>query len=311
MPSAKGAPLYQPRPTAWVNNATKIARAESPIYPTLRQAHSQPGGNLQPAPESAQPIPETQRISSIDMLRGFAVLGILPMNIQAFAMVQQVRWNPTVFGPLTGANFVIWLTSHLFADEKFITILSLLFGAGILMTTTRAEAAGQSSAAMHYRRMGWLIVIGIAHAYLIFSDDVLVCYGLCGMLVYPLRKLRPRTLLILGLILFLSGSALWELEGFSPPLQKFMQWMLSHFHPIDDWQQETAAYRGSWLAQMQMRVPAALSVQTVSFLIPYAWRTSGLMLAGMSLMQWRVFESGLSSRQYQKMIGIALIVACH
>jgi uncharacterized protein len=257
---------------------------------------------------TAQPTPEAQRIASIDMLRGFAVLGILLMNIQAFAMAGQLRWYPTSLGPLTGANLTIWLFSRLFADEKFIAILSMLFGAGILMTTAHVEDAGKPSTVLHYRRMGWLILFGLAHAYLVFSADILVSYALCGMLVYPLRKLRPRTLLILGVCLYLLSCVLFVAAAFYGPLQTFNGWVTDQFHPIYNADRETALYRGNWIGQMQVRIPDALIVQTVDFVTIYLWRISGLMLAGMALMKWHVFEGRLLPHQYLNMMRKAWVI---
>ena len=74
------------------------------------------------------PVAGPERIAALDVLRGFAVLGILVMNIQAFSMIGAAYMNPTVYGNFTGLNYVVWLLSHLLADSKFITIFSLLFG---------------------------------------------------------------------------------------------------------------------------------------------------------------------------------------
>src|SRR5580698_1598737 len=155
----------------------------------------------------AQPVAEKERIVSIDVLRGFALLGILPMNIQYFSMIAAAYLTPTAYWDLTGANYWVWLLSHVLADQKFMTIFSMLFGAGILLMTSRIEASGKPSAALHYRRMGWLILFGLAHAYLLWSGDILVAYGMCGLLVYLFRKLQPRTLLVLGLLTISVASA--------------------------------------------------------------------------------------------------------
>ena len=104
---------------------------------------------------TARPAAEKERILSIDVLRGVAVLGILPMNIQYFAMASAAYWNPTAYGDLHGANFVVWLASHVLCDLKFMAIFCMLFGAGIVLMTERAEAAGRRAAALHYRP-GWL-----------------------------------------------------------------------------------------------------------------------------------------------------------
>ena len=76
----------------------------------------------------ARPVAPTQRIVAIDILRGFALLGILIMNIQGFSMPWAAYFNPTVYGDLTGANRWVWVLSHILADQKFMTIFSLLFG---------------------------------------------------------------------------------------------------------------------------------------------------------------------------------------
>ena len=78
------------------------------------------------------PVTASDRHDVIDFLRGFAVLGILVMNIQSFAMPFAAYFNPTALGPPRPLDFTIWMTSHLFFDQKFMTIFSILFGAGIL-----------------------------------------------------------------------------------------------------------------------------------------------------------------------------------
>ena len=99
------------------------------------------------------PTALSNRIVSLDVLRGFALLGILPMNIQMFAMVGPAHMNPTAFGDLNGGNYWVWYLSHLLADLKFISLFSMLFGAGIVLFADRQDATGLSPAAMHFRRL--------------------------------------------------------------------------------------------------------------------------------------------------------------
>src|SRR5258708_23123865 len=136
-----------------------------------------------------------ERIVPMDVLRGFALLGILVMNIQLFAMVEAAYDNPTAYGDLNGANFLVWLLSHLFADQKFISIFSMLFGAGIVLMWRKAERSGARPARLHYRRMGWLILFGLLHAYLLWYGDILYAYGICGLFVCLFRRKSPRTLI--------------------------------------------------------------------------------------------------------------------
>lgn len=253
------------------------------------------------------PVSTDQRIVSLDVLRGVALLGILIMNIQYFSMIGMAYFNPTAHMDLGGANFVVWLLSHLFADQKFMTIFSMLFGAGILLMTQRAEQAGRSSAGAHYRRMGWLILFGLLHAHLLWSGDILYAYGMCGLVVYLFRKLRPGWLIALGLLSLAICSALWLLFQWSMAVWPAEQ--LDIF--ILDWQpdQETvdrlvAAFRGGWSDQMVERIPESLEMQTFVFLVWSSWRAGGLMLIGMALFKLGVLSAERSSRFY---VGLAIV----
>src|SRR5438876_8709067 len=153
-----------------------------------------------------RPVAETERIVPMDVLRGFALLGILVMNIQSFAMVEVAYDNPTAYGDLKGANFLVWLLSHLLADQKFISIFSMLFGAGIVLMWQKAESSGARPARLHYRRVGWLILFGLLHAYLLWHGDILYAFGMCGLFVYLFRRKSPRTLVSSSLVLDTVGS---------------------------------------------------------------------------------------------------------
>ena len=152
------------------------------------------------------PVTETERIVPMDVLRGFALLGILVMNIQSFAMVGYVYDNPTAYGDLNGANFLVWLLSHLLADQKFLSIFSMLFGAGIVLIWQKAEGSGARPTRLHYRRVGWMILFGLLHAYLLWYGDILYTYGMCGLFVYLFRRSSPRTLVLSSLALATIGS---------------------------------------------------------------------------------------------------------
>src|SRR5947207_3857276 len=152
------------------------------------------------------PVAGTERIVPMDVLRGFALLGILVMNIQLFAMVEAAYDNPTTYGDLNGANFLVWLLSHLLADQKFISIFSMLFGAGIVLMWQKAESSGARPTRLHYRRVGWMILFGLLHAYLLWYGDILYTYGMCGLFVYLFRRKGPRTLVFSSLVLAMIGS---------------------------------------------------------------------------------------------------------
>ena len=260
---------------------------------------------------SAAPVPQTERIDSIDVLRGFALLGILVMNIQAFAMPQTAYINPTAYGDLTGANRYVWIAGRMFADQKFMTIFSMLFGAGIVLMTGRAEARGDGRR-VHYRRMRWLLVIGLLHGYLLWWGDILFHYAVCGMLVYPLRRQSPGRLIAIGLALLVAASAFWGLVGLS-----FPYWPEEVRTEIEEeaWRPtpekidtELATYRGGWLDQLPHRSATALGMQTFLLIIWIVWRAGGLMLIGMALFKKEVFSARRSPGFYAALIAVAAVV---
>jgi uncharacterized protein len=255
-----------------------------------------------------QPIGEKERIFSIDVLRGLAVLCILPMNIQSFSMVREAYWNPSLHGALKGANYWIWFLSSLLTDQKFMTVFSLLFGAGILMMCSHIEAAGKRSATLHYRRMGWLVLIGLVHSYLLWSGDVLVAYGLCGALVYVCRRLRPSTLLLLAFASIALGTV--SLIGYCTfiPMQGLISRACAWIPQPLSSQAEIAAYRGSWMAQMAPRIETSLQVEILSFTVLTFWRVTGLMLAGMAFLKLGVLDSSRPARAYWQMIAAAICI---
>jgi len=255
----------------------------------------------------AAPVVEGDRLAPLDALRGFAVLGILVMNVQLFAMPNAAYMNPTAYGDLRGANWWTWLLSRVLADQKFMTIFSMLFGAGIVLMSSRVAARGDSPARLHYRRMSWLLLFGLAHAYLLWYGDILTLYALCGLLVYPARKLSPRALLALGVVVIAVGSGISLLGGWS-----FPTWSDADVADFAaDWQpsaerlgRELAAYRGGWTMQMPLRAEAAFEFESFEVWVWGLWRAGGLMLLGMALFKLGVLD-GRRSRAFYSALAVA------
>ena len=257
------------------------------------------------------PVTGTARIDAIDVLRGVALLGILLMNVQSFAMPQAAYFNPTAYGDLEGANLYVWVAGRMFADQKFMAIFSMLFGAGIVLMAGRTEARGDARRA-HYRRMGWLLVIGLLHAHLLWSGDILFLYAVCGMLVYPLRRQPPERLLVLGAGLLAVGSAYSVASGVS-----FPYWPEEEraAFTADMWQPppavidaELAAYRAGWLDQQPARSAGAFEFETFLLIAWGLWRAGGLMLIGMALFKYGVFSAERPARFYAALIAAAVAV---
>jgi len=257
------------------------------------------------------PVTVSQRIISLDVLRGFALLGILIMNIQHFSMPGSAYINPDAYGDLTGINKVIWIVSHLLASEKFMSIFSMLFGAGVFLFIKNAVSRERRAGPLHYRRMFWLLVFGMLHAYLLWAGDILVAYSLCGMLVFVFRKQQPQNLLWISLAFLLVPLLIYLGGYFSNPY-----WSPEdHRSLAQGWnpgpeilQKEISALQGDWLMQMESRVPASIFMQTSLFFMDVFWRVTSMMLLGMALFKWKIITAERSRGFYLRMmiIGLAL-----
>ena len=262
-------------------------------------------------PHVSGPVSLTERIESIDTLRGVAVLGILVMNIQSFSMVDPTYFNPTVSGDLTGINFAVWLISHVFAEMKFITIFSMLFGAGIVLFCARIGQRGVDPGATYRRRILWLLVFGLLHAYLLWTGDILVWYSFSGLLAYLFWRKPAGQLLVWGVLFLVVGTGLyllfqWSLPYWPPEAVKGNR--IWWDPPREVVEARLQAYRGGWLAQMSERVPGSFALQTFVYLIFGVWRTLGPMLLGMAFVKWGILSAGRSTRFYTLMIVVGLAV---
>jgi uncharacterized protein len=259
------------------------------------------------SPQTAFPPP---RIESLDVLRGFAVLGILVMNIQNFALINAAYANPTAHGDLTGVNRAVWLLSHVFADQKFLTIFSILFGAGIALFAGKWQAQGQPAARLHYRRMFWLLIAGLIHGYLFWHGDILVTYALVGCVVFGFRNVKPVWLAFWGVAALAVASLVFLLCSATLPFWPVdaLEDLRADWHPDPATQmEEIEGFRGSFLSQVAYRAEMTFMMQTGILLLWSGWRTGGLMLLGMALLKWSVLSGIKSSRAYAGMAATGML----
>lgn len=250
------------------------------------------------------PTSPSDRIIGLDVLRGFALLGILLINVRLFSMPEVVLTNPTTYGDLTGPNYWVWLVGHVFAERKFITLFTVLFGGGVVLFARSVERRGQSVLGVHFRRSGWLIAFGLVHAYLLWYGDVLVAYGICALGVVFLRDNPPWELARFGLVLLAIPSIIEVLSG----LTLGPDAIANTWRPSETvLRSEIEAYRSGWLVQMEHRVPTAFERHTVGFFGYSVWYVSGSMLLGMALFKWGVLTNERSPQFYRRLIGIGTI----
>lgn len=138
-----------------------------------------------------------ERITTLDAVRGVAVLGILVMNAVAFGLGEAAYTNLESDGSRTWLDWAVGAFGEIFVDQKFMGLFSMLFGAGIVLFAERAAAKGRRSALLSLWRNGLLFVIGLAHIAL-WDGDVLLLYALCSPVLLAMRKLPPKVLVALG-----------------------------------------------------------------------------------------------------------------
>ncbi len=152
----------------------------------------------------------SERIVTLDVIRGVAVLGILLMNAVSFGLFDPAYFNITAGGGDDVVNRAIAIAGEILIDQKFMGVFSALFGAGIVLFVDRVGARRRHPVLLGLWRNALLVVIGVVHASF-WDGDVLIVYGLCAPVLFAVRRLPVRAV-------FLGGGALMALAAVSGPL---------------------------------------------------------------------------------------------
>lgn len=147
------------------------------------------------------------RIAELDALRGLAVIGIVWMNVYAFALPLQAYYNPVVWGGETALDRIVWAASFIFVEDKFRTLFAMMFGAGCLILLEKDDARPLRK---HFARMAVLFAIGLAHSVTLASNDVLRAYALAGLALPFLAQFSHRALyaIAIGLVAVHIGGGI-------------------------------------------------------------------------------------------------------
>lgn len=250
-------------------------------------------------------------------------MGILLLNIIAFAMPGYAYVDPHYYGGATGANFVAWALAYVLADGKMRGLFTMLFGASMLLIADRALASGARPARVHYARMLWLCVIGMLHAYLVWAGDILVLYALCGAAAFFAWQLPARTLFVFAAALLAAklavgavqydAAARYEAAATAPAADPALRarWQAyrdSMAPPPATAATDLAAYRGGWASVQAARAETALRYQQriLPLVIP---DTLALIALGMALFRTGFFSGGWSRRRYRQ-VALAGYLVC-
>jgi uncharacterized protein len=227
------------------------------------------------------------RIESLDLLRGFAILGILIVNAPYFASVWQAAILPNSVPHMAvdESSLWSWLVMFTFFEFKCITLFSMLFGVSIYLVG--GERSDKEKGKQLRRRLGWMVLFGLIHGAVIWYGDILLVYALTGFLVLLARSWRPTTLLIVGLILALSLSGLIGLMmmagGNMPPEIAAKQAAAFAVTP-EEFAALKARITGGLVSTVTTNFEWWATFFTQSlFIIP---RTAGVMMIGLALFKW-------------------------
>ena len=234
-------------------------------------------------PTDSGPVREPARITSIDLIRGVAVLGILLMNAVYFKLGSAPYFNLSAGGSETWLDWAVGIFGEVFIDQKFMGLFSLLFGAGMILFIDRASGRGRRAVLLNVWRNALLLVIGVLH-FLVWDGDVLMVYAVSSVFLLALRKLPNWALISIGVVAFalsVAGALLAQYIADTTSASLFGLWTPREVSDQD--------------------------VIAVPFLLGYFLRALGLILVGAGLYRTGFMNGGMPARTYRltAMVGLA------
>lgn len=280
-------------------------------------------------PSTLHPTQRAERISAMDTIRGFSLLGILLMNIIGFGLYK-AYFDPTNSGGYTGWDGKVWWMNMLFFEGTMRGMFSMLFGAGILLFTARANNHPQGTAVtdLFFRRLMWMVLFGILHCYLLLWDgEILYAYGIVGMFAFSFRHLAPQKL-IWGTALILSVSTAMSFNDFIKGKENHAQAKIveakkakgespttEEYMAAEEWKgmekemkaspqqvkEEMAARSKGYWSIVKHKLPENQYMETDFLYFIGFFDTLAMMLWGMAFFKWGILKGEKSKGFYWRM----------
>lgn len=279
-----------------------------------------------PERPAIRPVARTERITTIDIIRGFALLGILLMNIPYFGL----PYTHSVNLLNLPADHVDFRTNEVVStvfEGTMRALFSMLFGASALLFLSKPDRPGQtySVADYYYRRTLWLVVFGLFNAFiLLWPGDILYTYGLCGLILFPFRKMKPGRLAIVGFvcIAIVFGKGLLKMTETKQNRQGYLtavrlekqkkkltpeqtkakeSWLAveKRMKPDPKKDQEMIAkMRGNYTTVFAFLMPFNVEFESTEFYNDFVWDALAMIFIGMALFKIGFFQNRLSTRIY-------------
>ena len=276
----------------------------------------------------------SDRILSLDIMRGIVLFGVLLMNINGMGLARAYG-NPTVSGGSTGWNLTTWITTNLAFEGTMRALFSLLFGVGMFIFMDRLEkkGAGINAANIYFRRLLWLLVFGLIHGYLLlWTGEILYQYALMGFLVFSFRNLSPIKLTLVAVVLFSIG-ALWNYSDYTTD-KKFVEDVAlvksyklegkplsEELQEVDrKWEKRERKRSAEGIAEYNTNMRKGY-LDVVAFLAPEnqhtdenwpyrydLWDVLSMMLLGIALFKWKILSAEKTYKFYGLMAALGYLI---
>jgi uncharacterized protein len=279
-----------------------------------------------------RPTMNAERINSVDITRGIALFGILLMNIIGLGLYKAYS-DPTNSGGATGWDFRVWWINNMFFEGTMRGMFSMLFGAGIILFTSRkaGDTNGVTVTDAFFRRLTWLLLFGVIHAYLLlWHGDILYSYALVGLIAYSFRNLAPKYLVAGTVFLCIITTALnvkdyVHTKEFSETAiaakartSDEKLWTKEEKKAVNAWNDEltskkatkeafedkVAAFNKGYWSIVMHKAPLNQIMETTMMYRVFFWDVFAMMLLGMAFLKNGILKSAKSNRYY------AIIVLC-
>jgi uncharacterized protein len=274
--------------------------------------------------ETPSPVAKSDRIQTIDLVRGLALLGILMMNIPGFALLNSTYMS--ISKNQESLDFYTFAVIGTAFEGTMRALFSMLFGAGMVlfMFNKKESENGPTVAEYYYRRLLWLTLFGVFNAYiLLWRGDILFFYGFGGMLLFPFRKLKPSWLIILAIVCMginIGRGSVWYnqmrsnragyLEAVKTeklhkkPTEKQLEsktaWenFVKGFKPDKEKDEKTIKERrGNYASVFMNLLPENGRSETYGVYFG-TWDWLALMFIGMAMLSWGFFSNKLPTSTY-------------
>jgi uncharacterized protein len=255
------------------------------------------------------------RYDSLDILRGFALLGLPLLNIVSFSMPFAAYLNPYAYAGDSLLNHSVFSFLQITANQKFYGIFSILFGASMVLLASKVNSA-QSSASFMAQRLFWLFVFGIMHMLFLWEGDILTTYAVIGILIFWLRNYSILTLSILWILLvLLSCWFAYQVDAYSIDLTDSQYESVQYFYQPSQEQIYTflEGIRGTYLSVMgettwkeTTEAYTAGDQILLSFTMASLFKIVSLMLLGMILFKAGALQMQRSRRFYMLLAALGI-----